>query len=146
MFQIQVPGPGAGKGLNPEGLNFGSFVLWNVMFCYEHLKANQREDSARNSIYIPFNKLVISSEMPKMLKLVKRYWNIWDTSKRMLLVRGRLHGELSTPGLKSALLTGLKFFAITWTISTPGLKRYTIRSRHRFAEVKKAFILFSCNK
>jgi hypothetical protein len=65
---------------------------------------------------------------------------------RYALVRGRLHGELSTPGLNSALLTGLKFFAITWTISTPGLKRYTIRSRHRFPEVKKAFILFSCNK
>jgi hypothetical protein len=61
-------------------------------------------------------------------------------------LRGRLHGAFSTPGLNSALLTGLKFFAITWTISTPGLKRYTIRSRHRFAEVKKAFILFSCNK
>jgi hypothetical protein len=61
-------------------------------------------------------------------------------------LRGRLHGELSTPGLNSALLTGLNFFAIKWTISTPGLKRYTIRSRHRFLEVKKAFILFSCNK
>jgi hypothetical protein len=58
----------------------------------------------------------------------------------------RVLDAFSTPGLNSALLTGLKFFAITWTISTPGLKRYTIRSRHRFAEVKKAFILFSCNK
>ena len=64
----------------------------------------------------------------------------------LCVLRGRLHGAFSTPGLNSALLTGLKFFAITWTISTPGSKRYTIRSRHRFAEVKKAFILFSCNK
>ena len=61
-------------------------------------------------------------------------------------IKGLITGELSTPGLNSALLTGLKIFAITWMISTPGLKRYTIRSRHRFAEVKKAFILFSCNK
>ena len=30
------------------------------------------------------------------------------------------------------------FVAITWTISTPGLKRYTIRSRHQFPEVKKS--------
>ena len=67
-------------------------------------------------------------------------------SKLLISIRGRLHGAFSTPGLNSALLTGLKFFAITWTISTPGLKRYTIRSRHQFAEVKKAFILFSCNK
>jgi hypothetical protein len=69
--------------------------------------------------------------------------------KIMTSLRGRLHGELSIPGLKSALLlTGLKFFAITWTILTPGLKRYTlyIRSRHRFPEIKKAFIFFSCNK
>ena len=57
-------------------------------------------------------------------------------------LRGRLHGELSTPGLNSALLTGLKFFAITWTMSTPGLKRYTIRSRHRFPEVKKPLLCF----
>ena len=35
-------------------------------------------------------------------------------------IRGRLHGAFSTPGLNSALLTGLKFFAITWTISSPG--------------------------
>jgi hypothetical protein len=62
------------------------------------------------------------------------------------VLRGRLHGKLSTPGLNSALLTGLNLFAITWTISTPGLKRYTICSRHRFPEVKKALILFSCNK
>jgi hypothetical protein len=40
----------------------------------------------------------------------------------MLLVRGRLHGELSTPGLKSALLTGLKLFAITWSIFNPGVE------------------------
>jgi hypothetical protein len=64
----------------------------------------------------------------------------------MTSLRGRLHGAFSTPVLNSALLTGLNFFAITWTISTPGLKRYIIRSQHRFAEVKKAFILFSCNK
>ena len=40
-------------------------------------------------------------------------------------LRGRLHGAFSTPGLNSALLTGLKFFTITWKISTPGLKYYT---------------------
>ena len=57
-------------------------------------------------------------------------------------LRGRLHGAFSTPGLNSALLTGLKFFTITWSISTPGLKRYTIRSRHRFAEVKKPLFCF----
>jgi hypothetical protein len=57
-------------------------------------------------------------------------------------LRGRLHGAFSTPVLNSALLTGLKFFAITWTFSTPGLKRYTIRSRHRFAEVKSLYFVF----
>jgi hypothetical protein len=51
--------------------------------------------------------------------------------------------------LNSALLTGLKFFAITWTISTPGLKCYKpgvemlyvpgICNSH--AEVKKREIL-----
>jgi hypothetical protein len=29
------------------------------------------------------------------------------------IIGGQLHGELSTPGLNSALLTGLKFSAIT---------------------------------
>jgi hypothetical protein len=35
--------------------------------------------------------------------------------------------------LNSALLTGLNFFAIAWTISTPGLKRYSIYAGAKLA-------------
>ena len=38
-------------------------------------------------------------------------------------IRGRLHGA---PWLNSALLTRLKIFAITWTISTPGVAPFTV--------------------
>jgi hypothetical protein len=67
---------------------------------------------------------------------------------RAYAFKGPITWSIFNPGveLSPVKLTGLKIFAITWTISTPGLKRYTIRSRHRFAEVKKALILFSCNK
>jgi hypothetical protein len=35
---------------------------------------------------------------------------------------GADYGALSTPVLKMALLTGLNFVLITWTISTPGVE------------------------
>jgi hypothetical protein len=57
-------------------------------------------------------------------------------------LRGRLHGALSTPVLKLALLTGLNFVLITWTISTPAC--YTFSAL--ITGSKKASILFSCNK
>ena len=48
---------------------------------------------------------------------------------REAMLRGQLHGAFSTPGLNSDLLTELKFFTITWKISTPGLKCFLPR-RH----------------
>jgi hypothetical protein len=81
----------------------------------------------------------VNEELHVTLSNIKYRYHLLNCEYRKYrYFRGRLHGELSTPGLNSALLTWLKFFAIAWTISTPGLKRYTIRSRHRFPEVKKS--------
>ena len=56
--------------------------------------------------------------------------------------------HFQSPGLNSALLTGLKFFAITWTISTPGLKCYTFPTLIPGSKKSGSItsILFSCNK
>ena len=62
-------------------------------------------------------------------------------------IKGPITWSIFNPGVELSPVNRVEiFFDYTWTISTPGLKRYTTRSRHRFAEVKKAFILFSCNK
>ncbi len=50
-------------------------------------------------------------------------------------------------GLNSALLTGLKFFTITWKISTPGLKCYTfppleVKKKRVAAENMKHIAMF----
>ena len=89
-------------------------------------------------IYCYFHKFLIFIDISRYINV-----QILQSMKKIYFTfRGRLHGELSTPGLNSVLLTGLKFFAITWTISTPGLKRYNISSRHRFPEVKKHSFCF----
>jgi hypothetical protein len=114
-------------------------VLTNTKFildldcCCWKSESESRECNLHN--YISFWSLRMSSWPSTPRRLFYRH-DI-EHSKR-----GQLHGELSTLGLNSALLTGLKFFAITWTISTPGLKRYTIRSWHRFPLVKKPLFCF----
>ena len=57
---------------------------------------------------------------------------VYQHGKCFIFLRGRLHGAFSAPGLGSALLTGLKFFAITWMISTPGLKAAHVRESTKY--------------
>ena len=64
-----------------------------------------------------------------------------STTTQLLCTRGRLHGSFSTPGLNSALLTGLKFFTITRKISTPGVEMLYV---HRPCWRILHFV--SCNK
>jgi hypothetical protein len=71
----------------------------------------------------------------------------WATSLRQGVLRGRLHGAFSTPGLNSALLINrVEFFCDYMDDFNPGVETlyYTFSASIRGS--KKAFILFSCNK
>jgi hypothetical protein len=57
-------------------------------------------------------------------------------------LKGPITWSIFNPGVELSLLNRVEIFAITWTISTPGLKRYTTRSRHRLAEVKSLYFVF----
>jgi hypothetical protein len=58
--------------------------------------------------------------------------------------RGPITWRTFNPGVELSPVNRVEIFCdyCTWTISTPGLKRYTIHLRHWFAEVKKLLFCF----
>ena len=60
--------------------------------------------------------------------------HLYTTWTRFLVatLRGRLHGAFSAPGLNSAQLNRSKFFAVTWTILTLGLKAARVRKSTKY--------------
>ena len=113
-------------------------------FIAQVYKVEQHRPSPKNAsaVFITqlYYSLVNKSNVPLLLWLLPGDsrtvpGNIFRRKYSYMFVRKFL-------SLNSALLTGLKCFEITWTISTTGLKRYTIRSRHWFPEVKKPSFCF----
>ena len=89
------------------------------------------------STIIWFNKTNIARNF---LSLIDKH------RSHLITVRGRLHAAFSTPGLNSALLTGLKFFTITWKISTPGFKCFLPRRHVSYRLCWRILHFVSCNK